>query len=90
MAMTMAEEVASHPASKAVPSYVEIWKLISQDGPGETAGAALGLETPERLWNISTAMTMAEEVASLQLNKLSHLLLRCGDWSYRMGPERQQ
>ena len=38
-----------------------------QEGPGEAAVAALGQasETPERLWNMSMAMTTADELAAL-------------------------
>ncbi|KAK9915634.1 hypothetical protein WJX75_001835 [Coccomyxa subellipsoidea] len=38
-----------------------------QEGPGEAAVAALGhaSETPERLWNMSMAMTTADELAAL-------------------------
>lgn len=39
----------------------------AQEGPGEAAVAALGhaSETPERLWNMSMAMTTADELAAL-------------------------
>ena len=90
--MTMAQELASLAASEDVPSLAEMWKLISQDGPGETAVAALGhaSETPERLWSMSMATTMVEDVASLAAQGAVHIMLRCGGWSYRMGPGRQQ
>jgi len=42
----------------------------NQEGPGEAAVAALGqaTQTPERLWNMSMAMTTAEELATLAAN----------------------
>ena len=60
------QAAVGEPAELLIPG-VRLCAIAFQDGPGEAAVAALGRasETPERLWNMSMAMTTAEEVASL-------------------------
>ncbi len=54
-----------------------------QEGPGEAAVAALGQasETPERLWNMSMAMTTADELAALAASARRTQVLSPPTWT---------